>query len=189
MAKQQQQDEPEISEEDRKRIQKATTLLAAYVNFMRWAGNFRRDEITKHGRHQGIVLLSPLQSSRFAFAVEDSTLLLGAQPFEFAWLTVMPFDAAYVSDRLYLTASGVECLDVKLPAITIGFFCDQKAKRDQMAACSYVVPVPIEVADGVVTDVGRPVGLGVPIKPGDVVSALKEQALAQQNRRDLARYF
>ena len=51
MAKPEENDAPEISEEDKKRIQKATTLLAAYTNFMRWAGNFRRDEIKRHPRH------------------------------------------------------------------------------------------------------------------------------------------
>ena len=64
MAKPEENDAPEISEEDKKRIQKATTLLAAYTNFMRWAGNFRRDEIKRHPRHGSVVMLSPLQSSR-----------------------------------------------------------------------------------------------------------------------------
>ena len=189
MAKQPQQEPPEISEEDRQRIKKATSQIAAYVNFMRWAGNFRRDEIVKHPRHPRIVMLSPLQSSRFAFAIDGNTVLLGAQPFEMAWLTVMPFEDAYVSDRLYLTANSVECLDVTLPSLSVGIFCDQKAKRNQMAACNHVVPVPITVADGVVAEVGRPVGMGVPIRRGDVVAALNEAALERQNRRDLARFF
>lgn len=189
MAKQEENDAPEISEEDKKRIQKATTLLAAYTNFMRWAGNFRRDEIKRHPRHGSVVMLSPLQSSRFAFSTEGSTLLLGAQRFEMAWLTVMPFESAYVSDRLYLSTTGAECMDVTLPPLTVGFFCDQKAKREQMAKCSYVVPVEITVSEGSVTDVGRPQGLGIPMKQGDVVAVLNEAAKEAMNRRDLARFF
>lgn len=189
MASQEQSDAPEISEEDKKRIQKATTLLAAYTNFMRWATNFRRDEIARHPRHGSVVTLSPMQSSRFAFAVEGSTLLLGAQPFEMAWLSVMPFEAAYVSDRLYLSTSGTQCMDVTLPPLTVGFFCDQRAKREQMAGCSYVVPVEIAVSEGAVIDVGRPVGLGIPMRKGDVVAALNEEARERQNSRDLARFF
>lgn len=189
MGKQEQSDEPEISEADKKRLQKSTTLLAAYVNFLRWAGNFRRDEIARHPRHGAVVMLSPMQSSRFAFSVDGSTLLLGAQPFELAWLSVMPFEAAYVSDRLYLSTSSAQCMDVTLPALTIGIFCDQKAKREQMASASYVVPVEITVSKGAVTDMGRPVGLGIPMKKGDVVAALNEATKNDQNRRDLARFF
>lgn len=185
----QQDDGPEISEEDRKRIQRASQAIVAYTNFMRWAGNFRRDEITRHPRGASVVMLSPLQSSRFAFAIEGKTLLLGAQPFEMVWLTGIPFDAAYVSDRLYLSTSGAQCMDVTLPPLTIGFFCDQKGKRAQMAQCSYVVPVEIQVSEGVVTDVGRPFGMGTPIKLGDVVDALQAEAREAMNRRDLSRYF
>ena len=156
---------------------------------MRWAGNFRRDEIKRHPRHGSVVMLSPLQSSRFAFAAEGSTLLLGAQSFEMAWLTVMPFEAAYVSDRLYLSTTGVQCMDVTLPPLTIGFFCDQKGKREQMAQCSYVVPVEITVSEGAVVDVGRPQGMGIPMRQGDVVAVLNEAAKEAMNRRDLARFF
>ena len=63
------------------------------------------------------------------------------------------------------------------------------AKREQMAKCSYVVPVEITVSEGAVTDVGRPQGLGIPIKQGDVVAALNEAAREAMNRRDLARFF
>ena len=189
MAKQEENDAPEISEEDKKRLQKATTLLAAYTNFMRWAGNFRRDEIKRHPRHGSVVMLSPLQSSRFAFSTEGSTLLLGAQRFEMAWLSALPFESAYVSDRLYLSTTGAQCMDVTLPPLTVGFFCDQKAKREQMAKCSYVVPVEITVSEGAVTDVGRPQGLGIQMKQGDVVAVLNEAAKEAMNRRDLARFF
>ncbi len=133
MAKQEQSEAPEISEEDKKRLQKATTLLTAYTNFMRWAGNFRRDEIKRHPRHASVVMLSTMQSSRFAFAVEGSSLLLAAQPFEMTWLSAMPFDSAYVSDRLYLSTDGAQCMEVNLPPLTIGIWCDQKAKREEMA--------------------------------------------------------
>lgn len=189
MASREQSDEPEISEEDKKRLQKATTLLAAYTNFMRWAANFRRDEITKHPRHASVVMLSTMQSSRFAFAVEGSSLLLAAQPFEMAWLSAMPFDSAYVSDRLYLSTEGAQAMDVNLPPITIGIWCDQRAKREAMAQASYVVPVDMTVYEGQITEVGRPTSMGIKIKQGDVVTALNDAARARQNSRDLARYF
>lgn len=189
MAKQEKNDGSEISEGEKKRIQKATSLLAGYINFMRWAGNFRRDEITRHPRHGSVVMLSPMQSSRFAFAVEGSTLLLGAQRFEMAWLSVVPFEAAYVSDRLYLSTTGVQCMDVKLPPLTIGFFSDRKTKREEMAQCGYVVPVEISVAQGLVVEVGQPQGMGIPVKEGDIVAALNEAAKETQNSRDLARFF
>lgn len=182
-------DAPGIPEADKKRIQKATNLLVAYINFMRWAGNFQRDEIARHPRHGAVVMLSPLQSGRFAFAVEGGRLLLGAQPFEMVWLAGMPFEMAYVSDRLYLSTTGAECMDVALPPLTVGFFIDQAAKREEMAGCTYVVPVPITVSEGIVTDVGRPIGVGISMKRGDVVTALNKAAIEQQNRRDLARLF
>ena len=101
----------------------------------------------------------------------------------------MPFEAAYVSDRLYLSTTGVQCMDVTLPPLTIGFFCDQKGKREQMAQCSYVVPVEIAVSEGVVVDVGRRQGMGIPMRQGDVVAGLNEAAKEAMNRRDLARFF
>ena len=189
MAKQEQSDAPEIPEEDKKRLQKATTLLTAYTNFMRWAGNFRRDEIKRHPRHASVVMLSTMQSSRFAFAVEGSSLLLAAQPFEMTWLSAMPFDSAYVSDRLYLSTDGAQCMEVNLPPLTIGIWCDQKAKREEMAQANYVVPVEMTVYEGQITDVGRPQGLGIKIKRGDVVAALNEATRERQNSRDMARYF
>lgn len=179
----------EIPEEDRKRIQKATSLLAGYINFMRWAGNFRQNEIQKHPRHANIVMLSPLQSSRFAYSVQGSTLLLGTQHFELAWLTVLPFEVAYVSDRLYLSVSGVRCLEVGLPPITIGLWFNHKSKLEEISACSYVTPVEMTVIDGVVTDVGRPLGLGIPVKKADVVAALQQEAKEAMNQTDLTRFF
>lgn len=189
MANQPQDNAPDISSADRDRIRKGTRLLAAYVNFLRWAGNFRRDEVTRHPRHGQVMMLSPLQSGRFAFAIEDQRLLLGAQAFEMAWLATMPFETAHVSDRLYLSTPGVQCLDVALPALTVGIFCDQREKREQMAACSHVDPVEIRVAAGRVADVGRPAGQGIPIMPGDVVAGLQAQAIQRQDRGNLSRFF
>lgn len=179
----------EISEEDRLRIQRSTLLLSGYVNFMRWAGNFRRDEIQKHPRHAGVMMLSPLQSGRFAFATEGNALLLGAQPFEMAWLGVLPFEAAYVSDRLYLTVSGAQCMDVNLPPLTVGIFVNSKRKLATMAECGHVAPVRIAVQDGAVVEVANPEGMGFPIRSGDVVKALNTEVAERRNKRDLARYF
>lgn len=101
---------PKISPEERARIAKSARQLASYVNFLRWAANFRRDEIARHPSHDRVMLLSPMQSGRFSFALEGQTLLLGVQPFEAAWAASMPFDCAYVSDRLYLSVQGVGLL-------------------------------------------------------------------------------
>jgi hypothetical protein len=118
----------EISAEDRARIAKAARQLAAYTNFLRWCANFRKDEVSRHPRSERVVLLSPMQSGRFAFRVQGNTGELGVQPFELAWMSCMPFDRAYVTDRLYLSVEGVACLDSGLPSLGIGIFIDDQAK-------------------------------------------------------------
>ncbi|WP_240533886.1 hypothetical protein [Aeromonas veronii] len=111
---------PQISPEERARIAKSARQVAAYANFLRWTANFRRDEVVKHPNHDRVMLLSPMQSGRFSFAIEGDTLLLGVQDFEAAWMAAMPFDCAYVSDRLYLSVEGVACMDAKLPPLALG---------------------------------------------------------------------
>lgn len=183
------QEEPEISEEDRKRLERAARQVTGYVNFLRWTTNARRNEILKHPRHSAVMQLSPLLSGRFAFAVENDVLLLGAQPFEMAWLGAIPFEAAYMADRLYLTISGIQTMDATLSPLNIGIFVDGHEKLAAMAACSRVVPVDIEVAGGAVVAVGQPRGIGFPLHKGDVVKALQDVAAERRNKLDLSRYL
>jgi len=182
-------DTPQISPEDRQRIAKAARQVAAYTNFLRWAANFNSDEVIRHPGHDKVMLLSPMQSGRFSFAVTGETLMLGVQDFEAVWMSVMPFDCAYVSDRLYLSVEGVACMDAKLPPLALGIFVDDPAKRANMAATKFVQPIRVKVRDGRVTEVGRAFGLGFPVRQGDVVKQLAVAAKEKLRQQDMGRFF
>lgn len=182
-------DAPQISPEERARIAKSARQMAAYANFLRWAANFRRDEVVKHPNHDRVMLLSPVQSGRFSFAIEGDTLLLGVQDFEAAWMAAMPFDSAYVSDRLYLSVEGVACMDAKFPPLALGIFVDDAAKRRAMSAARFVQPVRISVRDGCIAEVGRALGLGFPIRQGDVIKQLVVAAKEKLRQQDMGRFF
>jgi hypothetical protein len=185
----QQAEQPQVSPQDRARIERASRQFTAYVTFIRWAANFRADEIRAHPEHKSVKLLSPLQSGRFAFAIEQDTILLGVQAFEAAWMCTMPFDAAYVSDRLYLCVEGASILDSKLMALSLGFFINDETKRARMRKAQFVQIVPMSVLDGRVIDVQRATGLGFPVKPGDVVKGLREQQSEKLRKTDVSRWF
>ena len=180
---------PQISPEERARIAKSARQVAAYTNFMRWTANFRRDEVVKHPSHDRVMMLSPMQSGRFSFAIEGDTLLLGVQDFEAAWMAAMPFDCAYVSDRLYLSVEGVACMDAKLPPLALGIFVDDPAKRNAMSAARFVQPVRVYVRDGKIAEVGRAFGLGFPMKQGDVIKQLVVAAKEKLRQQDMGRFF
>lgn len=182
-------DGPKISPEERARIAKSARQVAAYTNFLRWTANFRRDEVTKHPMHDRVMLLSPMQSGRFSFAIEGDTILLGVQPFEAAWMAGMPFDCAYVSDRLYLSVEGVACMDAKLPPLSLGIFVDDSSKLAAMAAARFMQPTRVHVRDGQVAEVFRAIGLGVPVKQGDVVKQLVTAAQTKLRQQDMGRFF
>ncbi|MBV6747205.1 hypothetical protein [Xanthomonas vasicola] len=184
-----QEEAPKISPEEQARIAKAARQLASYANFLRWAANFKRDEIKQHPNHARVLLLSPMQSGRFSFAIEESTILLGIQPFEAAWFASMPFDNAYVSDRLYLAVEEVACMDAKLPPLALGIFIDDSRKRAAMQAAKYLQPVRVTVKDGRVADVGRALGLVVPLKQGDVVKQLVAAEADKIKAKDIGRWF
>lgn len=182
-------DGPEISPEDQARIAKSSRQLISYANFLRWAANFRKDEIRKHPNHDKVMLLSPMQSGRFSFAVEGETLLLGVQPFEAVWMVSMPFECAYVSDRLYLTVEGIGCMDAKLPPLSLGIFVDDSKKRAKMKACNFVQPVQVSINGGKVDDVGRALGVGFPLKDGDIIKQLALNEQAKMKQLDMGRFF
>lgn len=180
---------PKISAEEMRRVEKGAKQLASYASFLRWSANFPRDEITTHPSHRQVMLLSPVQSGRFSFALEGSTLLLGTQPFELAWMENMPFDCAYVSDRLYLCVSGVSCMEVNFPPLALGIHISGPEKRSELARARFVQPIGVEVDDGAVTAVGRAQGLGFPVKPGDVIQGLLQASKERMRAQDMSRFF
>ncbi len=180
---------PQISPEERARIAKAAKQVAAYANFLRWSANFQKDEFTRHPRHDRVILLSAMQSGRFSFAVEGETIYLGVQPFEAVWLATLPIDKVYISDRLYLSIEGVACMDSKLPALGIGIFVDDQAKRAEMAAAKWLQPVRVEVSEGRVVSVDREIGTRVPVTSSDIISSLQAVAKAKLKQQDMSRFF
>jgi len=182
-------DGPKISVDDQKRISKGARQLAAYASFLRWSANFSRDEISTHRSHRQVKMLSAVQSGRFAFAVEGSTILLGVQDFESAWIADMPFDCDYLSDRLYLCVTGVSLMEVHFPPIALGIQVSDPQKRAQISQGRFVQPVGIAVANGSVERVGRPYGLGFPIKQGDVTAGLLAASVARMRAQDMSRFF
>lgn len=184
-----QQDGPDISPEERARIAKAARQVVAYANFLRWLANFRRDEIEAHPHHARVFLLSPLQSGRFAFAIEDGMLLLGVQPFEAAWFSVLPFEAGYISDRLYLNVDAVQFTGNTLPALALGIYVDSEAKRRAIAQATAVQGVRMSVRNGHVANVGQSCGAAFPMRKGDVVKQLVDQAREKLRASDMGRFF
>lgn len=180
---------PQISPEERARFARAAKQVAAYANFLRWSANFQKDELTRHPRHERVLMMSPMQSGRFSFAVEGDTIYLGVQPFEAIWMATLPLDKAFVSNRLYLSIEGVACMDSKLPALGLGIFVDDQAKRKTMAAAKWLQPVQVRVADGRVVGVDRHIGQRVPVDGTDIIGALATAAKAKLKQQDMSRFF
>lgn len=181
-------DTDELSQEDKERIKKSALQLASYVNFMRWSANFKREEIKVHPTHgKKIFLLSVMQSGRFSFLIQGDTVILGVQGFECAWMASMPFACAYVDDRLYLQVDAVECLGAKMSGLTLGIFVDDEKKLSAMKMAKYLQLVRVSVHNGSVTEVGRAIGLGFPIKSG-LIKALKAD-VDRIRQNDSGRFF
>lgn len=181
------QDGPKISAEDRARIAKTARQLAAYTNFLRWCANFQKDEVSRHPRCDRVILLSPMQSGRFAFRVQGETGELGVQPFEVAWMSCMPFDKAYVTDRLYLSVEGVAGLNGGLTSLGIGIFVDDQTKRQRLAAMSSLRLVEVRLYSGRLTPTDREIGAPLPVSTVDIATVLTAQA--QLRQRDVARFL
>ncbi|MBP2260272.1 hypothetical protein [Pseudomonas sp. BP8] len=180
---------PAISAEERARVARAARQVVAYANFLRWTANFKRDEVLRHPNHDQVMLLSPMQSGRFSFALEGNTLYVGVQPFEAAWASFMPFQAAYVSDRLYLSVEGVNFMDGRMPPLTLGIFVDESSKRALMARAEFVRFVQVSVRDGYVVEVGEPCGEPIEMRSGDVVRQLQDTRQAKVKQQDMGRFF
>jgi hypothetical protein len=177
----------EISAEDRARIAKAARQLAAYTNFLRWCANFQKDEVSRHPRSERVILLSPMQSGRFAFRVQGNTGELGVQPFELAWMSCMPFDKAYVTDRLYLSVEGVSCLDSGLTSLGIGIFIDDQAKRQTLATMASLRIVEVRVNSGKLTPADREIGAPLTVSAEDIATVLTARARLRQ--KDVSRFL
>nr|WP_228857652.1 hypothetical protein [Pseudomonas syringae]QOQ33386.1 hypothetical protein [Pseudomonas syringae pv. actinidiae] len=178
-----------ISPEDQARIRKSARQVAAYANFLRWSANFRKDEIIRHPNHDRIAMLSPMQSGRFSFGVSESTLFLGVQDFEAAWFASMPFEAAYISDRLYLSVEGVACMDSKMPPLALGLFVDEAKKRKLMSSAKFIQAVRVWVEAGAVVEVGDYLGEPIPIHEGSIVTQLFDTQQEKLRQKDMSRYF
>jgi hypothetical protein len=180
---------PQLSAEDRIRIAKAARQVAGYTNFLRWAANFRKNELLPHPRHDRVMLLSPMQSGRFSFCVDGDTLLVGVQTFESAWMATLPFCKAYVSDRLYLSVEGVRCMESQLSPLCVGIFVDSRAKRSVMAHATWLQLVEVVAVGSTIASVGEKLGAPIPIADEDVIAALERFGHAHANRQDLSGFL
>lgn len=185
----QEQAAPRALSEQRGRIAKSARQLAGYANFLRWSANFPKEELSRHPRHERVMLLSPMQSGRFSFCIEQDTIYLGVQPFEAVWLACMPIDRVYVSDRLYLSIDGVACIDNKLPALGLGVFVDDQEKRARMAKAKWLQPMLVKVGDGQVVAVERELGAPIAVSGADIVGSLAAVAGAKIKQQDISRFF
>jgi hypothetical protein len=176
-----------ISAEDRARMAKAARQLAAYTNFLRWCANFQKDEVSRHPRSDRVILLSPMQSGRFAFRLQGEMGELGVQPFEVAWMSCMPFDRAYVTDRLYLSVEGVVCLNGSLASLGIGIFVDDHAKRQKLATVTSLRLIEARFCNGRLTPADREISAQLPVSGEDIANVFAARTRLQQ--RDAARFL
>lgn len=180
-----------IRPEEIERIRKSANQLASYTNFLRWSANFRKDELVRHPNHDRIMMLSPMQSGRFSFSYDEDaqTLYLGVQTFEAAWISCMPFDGAYVSDRLYLSVTGVACMESKIPPLALGIFIDESRKRHLMSKAAMVQPMRVFVKDGKVEEVGELLGDPITMLEGDIIRSLSDEKAAKLKQQDIGRFL
>lgn len=182
-------EQEELSQADRIRFAKSAKQIMAYTNFLRWSANFRSDEIITHPRHRQVVLLSPTQSSRFSYAMSDETVVLGVQPFEASWYTAMPFDMAYVTDRLYLRVRSTAVLSTKIPALTIGIYVNDKRKLAEMMEATFLEARRVEARDGVVVAVGGSLGAPLRVCTDDLIADLRREQRESQHQLDVNRFL
>ena len=180
---------PRTGAADGSRIDRAAKQLAAYTLFLRWSSNFPKEELVRHPRDARVMLLSPMQSGRFTFALDDETVYLGVQSFEAAWLATLPIDQVHVSDRLYLSVNGVNCIDSKLPPLAIGIFVDDAGKRSAMSSARWLQPVHLQVAAGQVTAVGELLGSRAPVSATDIVGSRAQVAREHVAQQDMSRFL
>jgi len=182
-------DDMSISTKDKTRISISARQVVAYTNFLRWMSNFKRDEIVRHPCHNQVILLSPMQSGRFSFAIEEGKLLIGVQDFEIPWIATMPFAAAYVSDRIYLSVRGRECMNTTIPLIVLGIFVDDHRKCVAMSATHSVQFIRVCIRNSRVVDVGEVIGECFPLKTADIIEQLAMEVKEKLKQQDTRRFF
>ena len=178
-----------ISPKEQDRIRKATQQVVAFVKFLRWSTNFPQNEIYPHPNHERVMLLSSMQSARFAYGIDGDTLLLGVQDFEAVWFAEMPFTCAYISDRIYLSVDGTNCIGTKLPPLAMGIFVDDPMKCTEMSKARILQPVAITVRNGEVASVGQALGPGVNILSGDIVQTFFKAQNEKLQKLDMRRHL
>lgn len=181
-------EKPLLSREERARVNKAARQLSAYTTLMRWAANFRKGEIVRHPAHEQVMLLSPMLSGRFSYALDGDTLFLGVQPFEGAWLFGLPLVSASITDsRLYLSTESVLCIERTLPGLALGIHLADLGRRDELARARYLQLIEVTVHNGEVVSVGRAMGPGIAMREGDPVEQLARVAREVIARADISR--
>jgi hypothetical protein len=176
-------DAPQLSPAEIAQIQRAARQSIAYAEFFRWGKTYERGEITR--RTNEIFKFSPLVTSMFAFGVEGTTLYLGVQKTEKQWVEPMPFDRAYVSDRLYLCCDSMDFDGITYPTLILGFYVSDTYKLEKMAECKIIEPKDMVVENGEVIEVGRSFGDRIPLLPGNVMQEqLKRERERMAERQD-----
>ncbi len=178
-----------LSKKDKDRVLMAARMLPGYANFLRWTTNFPKETISVHPNHNNIILLPPVLSGLFSFDVDGSEMLLGVQAFEMAWMGAIPFNCAYLSDRLYLSAASTPCMNTVLPTLAVGIFIDSQEKREFMANADTLFIVPVDVGQGRVINVGQKQTYGIPLKKMGVVEALHQEESDKVQKQDISRFF
>lgn len=161
--------DPEVQE----RLQRLRAQSIGYVNFIRWANRFPQNELKQHPNHRDVMLLSPQQCLRFAIAVQGEITYIGVQDVEAAWLQSIPFDTAYVSDRLYLVVNATRSSSLKASRLALGFLVMNPSLLDRIKATRFIQLVRIIPENGkVVSLMDDANDVLIPLRCQDIVSAL-----------------
>jgi hypothetical protein len=88
-----------------------------------------------------------------------------------------------------LSVDNTNCVNTELPALALGIFVDDPGKCAEMAKARILQPVSITVRDGQVVSAGRALGLGVPLKAGDIIQALNIERQEKLQQQDMRRFL
>lgn len=169
------EDKPKIDPEKQAEMELKARRVIAQTLFLRWTSNFPKDTLFKHPESQEIIMLPPMLSSKFSFAIQSTSLFLGVQAFEAPWMLSLPWECAYASDALYLKINKMEVMNVKLPAYVLGLFVETSEKLSQMQHAKHLQFIQTEVSEGKVVSYGKATGLGIPVYSESIVNALREE--------------
>ncbi|UXI68347.1 hypothetical protein [Tahibacter amnicola] len=154
--------------------------LAACTGFLRWAAAFPAESVQRHPERDGVMCLSPLQSSRFSFALAGSTLYWGLQSCEAEWAAWLPLDRAWVTDRVYLAVAGINGMGTRLSPLTISLFVDDPDKRARMAQASQLQRVRVEAQAGRIVATGQRIGAPCPVTAAPAATDVLRDATSER---------